>query len=177
MILAAGAASVAVLAAEPQPATWRGITIAGELPIPAPDRRPDWTKGVDDLLGWGSPGCKWAYYSRERQPDCLAADLDRDHLMPQAEYLRSGGDMADYRDFYLDAGNIFVLPSAENRSKSDDVMSERWQPPVSARCRYVDDWLAAKRRWMLSADRGEIDALKNLSQNCPPAEVANNSTA
>lgn len=161
--------------ATPSPATatkpvaevWQGIAIASELDIKAPDR-PSWTAEADRLLCWRQAGCKWGFYSH-RQPDCLAEQLDRDHLMPQAEYLRSGGLPTRYRDFYLDTANIFVLPSAENRAKSDDVWNDDWQPPEQAACQYATDWLAIKSKWQLSVDGTEAAKLRVLLRHCQSA--------
>ena len=130
---------------------WQNITITDELQIKSP-QRPDWTIKSERALGWRQAGCQWSYYSNTQPADCLAKELDRDHLMPQAEYLRSGGVPANYRDFYLDTANIFILPSEENRAKSDYVYrdgsdgSDGWQPRDGTACQYATDWLGTKRR-------------------------------
>ena len=164
VVALAAAGVVAAVVPSSETDIWKGVVVAPELPIHSPPR-PAWNARLNAALKWRQPDCRFAYYSRE-QPDCLARELDRDHLMPQAELLRSGLGRDAYRSAYLDARNIWVLPSAENRAKSDSVLSARWQPPAEVACRFATDWLTMKKRWKLSVDEVERDQLAGLLATC-----------
>jgi hypothetical protein len=58
-----------------------------------------------------------------------------------------------------------------NRSKADQDPAE-WLPPAAdALCTYGADWTATKLRWGLTADPGEVQALKRLAGKCPHTTV------
>ena len=130
-----------------------------------------WIKSVNERLGWGLKGCRWAYYSRSLTPDCGAAGLSRDHLLPVAEFWRSGGYKVERparTQFYYDVTNLWVLPEAENDAKSDHDPAE-WLPPRNV-CRYLGDWLRVKNKYALSADGAELDAIVRRLLTCPDEE-------
>lgn len=58
------------------------------------------------------------------------------------------------------------------RSKADQDPAQ-WLPPAAgAHCRTLTKWLATKLRWQLSADTGEIEALKVFADGpCEDAAV------
>lgn len=121
-----------------------------------------WSDAVNDHLGWRQPDCKWAFYAAEETPECDVSRTDphRDHLVPLAEAHRSGGHMWDddlRRKFYLDTDNLYVLGSAENIAKSDSD-PDTWMPQ-RGECRYINEWVAVKTKYGLSADTDEIESI------------------
>jgi hypothetical protein len=53
-----------------------------------------------------------------------------------------------------------------NQSKSDQDPAE-WMPSYSsARCRYINEWVAVKLRWRLTVNSTEKTALTNYANSC-----------
>lgn len=148
-----------------------GLRIADEEP--AGYDWDDWERGGwpeaangDRGLRWEYTGCRWAFYSAQTEPDCMG-DNRRDHLVALEEAHQSGGHSWDditRRRFFLDAENLFVLPSWENRAKGARDPAE-WLPARNE-CEYVRRWLAIKRDWGLSADPTEMAAIARVISVC-----------
>lgn len=64
-----------------------------------------------------------------------------------------------------------AVTARENRSKADQDPAEWLPSDGEAVCRYVAEWTAVKTRWGLSADPAEVDALEQLTEGCPDAEI------
>jgi len=100
------------------------------------------------------------------------SDLDIDHLVPLAEAWDSGAHSwsasrrrAFANDLDLDAALIAVTDNL-NQQKGDDDPAE-WLPPRAAyRCTYVRNWIAVKKKWELSIDPAEADALRRVLATC-----------
>ncbi|OLB74376.1 MAG: hypothetical protein AUI14_23675 [Actinobacteria bacterium 13_2_20CM_2_71_6] len=102
----------------------------------------------------------------------IPSDLDIDHLVPLAEAWDSGArnwttsrrqsyanDLGDYRTLVAVTDNV-------NQAKGDQDPAT-WMPPLSsARCRYVDEWVAVKLRWRLTVDTAEKNALTGWANSC-----------
>jgi uncharacterized protein DUF1524 len=100
------------------------------------------------------------------------ADLDIDHFVPLAEAWDSGArnwttsrrqafanDLGDSRSLVAVTDNV-------NQSKSDQDPAE-WMPSYSsARCRYINEWVAVKLRWRLTVNSTEKTALTNFANSC-----------
>lgn len=121
-------------------------------------------------------GCKltggrwYSYYDNAywTQP----ADVDIDHMVALAEAWDSGArnwtttrrrafanDLGDYRSLVAVTDNV-------NQSKGDRDPAE-WMPPyASARCRYIQEWVAVKIRWRLTVNTAEKSALTNWANSC-----------
>ncbi len=101
------------------------------------------------------------------------SDIHVDHMVPLAEAHDSGAarwsperkrDFAN--DFDLPAA-LTAVSAASNRDKRADDPAE-WRPPRRAAwCQYAHDWIAVKLKWSLTADRDEVDALREMLQTCP----------
>ncbi|QIK04732.1 HNH endonuclease [Streptomyces sp. ID38640] len=121
-------------------------------------------------------GGKWrSYYDDKTVTD--ARKLDIDHVVPLAEAWDSGASKwtPERREQYandLDADRSLVAVSlGENRTKGDKDPAE-WMPPAKgATCTYATDWVAAKLRWKLTADRAEAKALRTVAAGCTDATV------
>lgn len=99
-------------------------------------------------------------------------ELDIDHVVALAEAWRSGAgqwDTARRRTFANDLddpGALVAVTAATNRSKGDKDPA-RWQPPNrDGWCQWAVSWLRVKVTWGLTADPGEVDALRNILRDC-----------
>lgn len=106
-----------------------------------------------------------------------ARQLDIDHVVPLAEAWDSGVSKwtAERRERYandLDAERSLIAVSlGSNRSKGDKDPAE-WMPPAKDdTCTYATDWVAAKLRWKLTADRAEKNKLQQVAAGCPRTTV------
>jgi hypothetical protein len=102
--------------------------------------------------------------------------LDIDHIVPLAEAARSGpivdgrrqrpGDWPEEqrRAYANDVEGLVAVTSSSNRSKSDDDPA-RWLPDQD-RCGYVASWLRVKRKYNLSVDQAEHDAIAAVANTC-----------
>ena len=101
--------------------------------------------------------------------------LDIDHMVPLAEAHDSGAAVwpterksAFANDLDLPAALTAVSASSNRTKRADDPVD--WKPPLrSAWCQYAHDWIAVKVKWSLTADRQEVDALRDMLDTCPPS--------
>jgi Protein of unknown function (DUF1524) len=100
------------------------------------------------------------------------SDLDIDHLVALAEAWDSGArtwTTSRRRDYANDLGDYRTLVAVTddvNQAKSDKDPAQ-WMPPYSsARCRYIQEWVAVKIRWRLTVDSAEKSALTSWANNC-----------
>ncbi|SCF23472.1 Protein of unknown function (DUF1524) [Micromonospora viridifaciens] len=108
----------------------------------------------------------------------LTSDLDIDHMVPLAEAWDSGArnwttsrrqayanDLGDYRALAAVTDNV-------NQAKGDQDPAT-WMPPyASARCRYINEWVAVKIRWRLTVDSAEKSALTSWANSCPNSTIS-----
>lgn len=120
-------------------------------------------------------GLWYSYYDNAywTQP----SDLDIDHMVPLAEAWDSGArnwttsrrrafanDLNDYRSLVAVTDNV-------NQAKGDKDPAQ-WMPPYSsARCRYINEWVAVKIRWRLTVDTAEKNALTSWANACPNVTI------
>jgi hypothetical protein len=98
--------------------------------------------------------------------------LDVDHMVPLKEAHESGAwawNAAKREQYANDMSNpnhlIAVDPRA-NRSKSDNDPAD-WMPPNRAYwCQYLASWLEVKRRWQLTMDQREAEAVERGERVC-----------
>ena len=124
-----------------------------------------WRSIVNTHLRWKQSGCKWSYYT-VTPPHCMSG-VDREHLVSVKEAHDSGGhtwSKEQKKDFYNDTDNLYVMPSGENRSKGAKDFAE-WQPSINV-CRYAKEYIEIKKKWNLSVDQVEYNALQRTLQNC-----------
>ena len=101
-----------------------------------------------------------------------ASSFDIDHFVPLKEAWDSGAhawDSGTRQRFAnnLDyAGSLIAVSASSNRSKGASDPSE-WLPPNrSYWCVYLVTWVEVKLRWNLSADPGEIAAIRSAGNGC-----------
>lgn len=103
--------------------------------------------------------------------------LDVDHLVPLANAHRSGASSwtdAQRRRYANDlehAEHLVAVDHSANRSKADRG-PEAWLPPLEdARCEYVRDWVAVKKRWQLGMSEAEATAVADVLEICGAGKV------
>ena len=70
-----------------------------------------------------------------------------------------------YNDLDLPAA-LTAVSASSNQTKSDQDPS-KWRPSRrEAWCQYARDWVAVKVKWSLSADRAELEALRQMLTTC-----------
>ena len=110
------------------------------------------------------------------------SNFDVDHLVPLKEAWDSGANRwnsATRERFANDLGSphsLIAVSRGSNRSKGARDPAE-WMPPrESYHCEYVYTWTLVKIRWKLTADRDEINALRNYGGECLVSEMNFSST-
>lgn len=116
-------------------------------------------KGCRVLKGtWFSP-----YDDAEQaHPITDAAGLQIDHVVPLHEAAQSGGEnwSADRkREFANDLDELLAVPGALNEEKGDGDPAEWLPPEPDDVCPYLVIWVKVKRKYGLTADQPELDAL------------------
>lgn len=102
--------------------------------------------------------------------------LDLDHLVPLAEVQRSGRIVdgrrvgprhwgrADRKRYANDPAVLVAVTAAVNRAKGDKDPA-RWLPDRD-RCGFITRWAETKRRYQLSVDPDEHDAIARVLASC-----------
>jgi hypothetical protein len=104
-------------------------------------------------------------------------DLEIDHVVPLAEAARSGpvvdgrrqrpGDWPPARReaYANDLAGLVAVTGSSNQSKSDGDPA-RWLPSQEP-CLYVTAWVTVKKKYNLSVDQAEHDAIASVLASCP----------
>ncbi|MGB3439819.1 MAG: HNH endonuclease family protein [Actinophytocola sp.] len=104
-------------------------------------------------------------------------DLQIDHIVPLAEAARSGpvvdgrrqrpGDWppAQRQAYANDIEGLIAVTGSSNQSKSDGDPA-RWLPSQDP-CGYVANWVRVKKKYNLSTDQAEHDAIVAVLAKCP----------
>ncbi|PWU59244.1 HNH endonuclease [Micromonospora globispora] len=107
----------------------------------------------------------------------LTSDLDIDHMVPLAEAWDSGARnwTTSRRQAYAndlgDSRPLVAVTDNVNQAKGDQDPAT-WMPPYSsARCRYINEWVATKIRWRLTVDTSEKNALTSWANSCPNVTI------
>lgn len=127
---------------------------------------------------WTSSGCSVASgawidrYTGETLSTVEAATID--HHVALAEAHRSGGwrwDLDTKVRFTNDpgAGQLTIVGSAINQSKSDK-RPDQWLPPdPTDHCDYVARWVNVKHRWQLTVTEAELTTIESIVNTCASA--------
>jgi Protein of unknown function (DUF1524) len=121
--------------------------------------------------GCSLSGGRWySYYNNAFYT--LTSDLDIDHMVPLAEAWDSGARnwtttrRRSYANDLADPRPLVAVKDTVNQSKGDQDPAQ-WMPSYSgATCRYIQEWVAVKKRWGLSVDSAEKTALTNVANGC-----------
>jgi len=116
-------------------------------------------------------GGRWYSYYDNRSWTA-PADLDIDHVVALAEAWDSGArtwTTSRRRAYANDLGDgraLIAVTDTVNQAKGDKDPAE-WMPSyTSARCRYIQEWVATKIRWRLTVNTAEKTALTNFANSC-----------
>lgn len=121
--------------------------------------------------GCALSGGRWySYYDNAYWT--LPADLDIDHFVPLAEAWDSGARnwttsrRQSFANDLGDARSLVAVTDNVNQAKGDQDPAT-WMPSYSsARCRYINEWVATKIRWRLTVDTAEKNALTSYANGC-----------
>ncbi|GIJ51765.1 hypothetical protein Val02_86510 [Virgisporangium aliadipatigenens] len=121
--------------------------------------------------GCSLTGGRWySYYNNTYYT--LPSDLDIDHMVALAEAWDSGArswttaKRQAYANDLTESRALVAVKDSVNQSKSDRDPAE-WMPTNSgATCRYVQEWVAVKKRWALTVDSAEKAALTGYAASC-----------
>ncbi|PWR14020.1 HNH endonuclease [Micromonospora sicca] len=117
-----------------------------------------------------SDGRWYSYYDNAYWT--ITSDLDIDHMVPLAEAWDSGARnwttsrRQSYANDLGDSRPLVAVTDNVNQAKGDQDPAT-WMPPYSsARCRYINEWVATKIRWRLTVDTAEKNALTSWANSC-----------
>ncbi|MFG1660680.1 HNH endonuclease family protein [Micromonospora chersina] len=121
--------------------------------------------------GCSLSGGRWySYYDNAYWT--ITSDLDIDHMVPLAEAWDSGARnwttsrRQSYANDLGDSRPLVAVTDNVNQAKGDQDPAT-WMPPYSsARCRYINEWVATKIRWRLTVDTAEKNALTSWANSC-----------
>ncbi|WP_200209563.1 HNH endonuclease family protein [Micromonospora coerulea] len=126
--------------------------------------------------GCSLSGGRWySYYDNAYWT--ITSDLDIDHMVPLAEAWDSGARnwttsrRQSYANDLGDSRPLVAVTDNVNQAKGDQDPAT-WMPPYSsARCRYINEWVATKIRWRLTVDTSEKNALTSWANSCPNVTI------
>ncbi|MFG3602621.1 HNH endonuclease family protein [Micromonospora chersina] len=126
--------------------------------------------------GCSLSGGRWySYYDNAYWT--ITSDLDIDHMVPLAEAWDSGARnwttsrRQSYANDLGDSRPLVAVTDNVNQAKGDQDPAT-WMPPYSsARCRYINEWVATKIRWRLTVDTAEKNALTSWANSCPNVTI------
>ena len=102
----------------------------------------------------------------------VPSDFDIDHMVPLKEVHQSGGHAwtsqmkQDYANDLSNPNTLIAVDDSSNQSKGHRDPAE-WLPPNrSYWCQYLTNWVEVKKKWDLTVDQAEVDALKKGFQVC-----------
>jgi Protein of unknown function (DUF1524) len=121
--------------------------------------------------GCSLSGGRWySYYNNIYYT--LPSDLDIDHMVALAEAWDSGARSwtTSRRQAYAndlgESRSLVAVKDSVNQSKGDRDPAQ-WMPSyTSARCRYIQEWVAVKKRWGLTVDSAEKSTLTSYGNGC-----------
>ena len=166
-MIAALLALLLVPVAEASQETWRGLVIAPEHRC-APYRRADYpySGSVERKIVRRMGGRIYAPYTGRTFSDLRQTQIE--HIVALAEAHDSGlcaRDAAERRRFASDLGNLTLASPEVNRAKSAHDAA-RWMPMHNS-CWFAGRVVDVRRRYALTIDRREAQALERILSACP----------
>lgn len=159
--------------AQPLPAqqTWRGLVVASENRC-APYNRKDYpySQSVEDRIISSLGGIYGPYtgtfFANKRQTDI-------EHIVAAAEAHDSGlcaSSSAIKRQFASDLLNLTLASPQVNRHQKKHYDAAEWLPQIN-RCWYANRIVEVKRKYRLTVDSREAQALESVLSNCSSFEM------
>ena len=146
--------------------SWRGLTVAPEVrcaPYDADDYR--YPQSVEDRIVTALGGAYGPYTGRWFASD---GETDIEHLVARSEAHDSGlcvADNAARRRFAIDPLNLTLASPAVNRNQKRDRDAAEWLPDQN-RCWFAKRVVAVRRKYELTIDQREANALERVLSNC-----------
>ncbi len=162
---------------------WRGLTVAPEYRC-APYSRDDYRypRSVEPKIVSSMGGLIYGPYTGRQFASMRETDIE--HMVAVSEAHDSGlcaADPTTRRRFAADQLNLTLAAPAVNRCGRGGKCAHdaaEWLPPMN-RCWFAARVVAVKRKYHLSVDRGEADALERVLSECTSVDmiVATDGTA
>lgn len=145
--------------------TWRGLTVAPEHRCSPYDRDDyPYPQSVEFQIV-DRQGMVSLYTGR---PFASLRESDIEHIVAISEAHDSGlcaADMGTRRRFARDLDNLTLAAPRLNRHEKRAKDAAEWLPPLN-RCWYAEVVVRVKRRYGLTVDRRERDALEGILVSC-----------
>ncbi|MCY3812633.1 MAG: HNH endonuclease family protein [Gammaproteobacteria bacterium] len=116
-------------------------------------------------------GGVWSPYTRRRFASIRETDIE--HIVPRSEAHDSGlcaRSKDARRGFARDLLNLTLASPEVNRRQKRAFDPADWLPDEN-RCWYARRWIQVKRKWQLSVDHAERDALEAILGECRMARL------
>ena len=161
--LAALTASFSTIVAQ---TSWRGLVVAPEVrcsPYDADDYR--YPQSVEDQIVAQLGNVYGPYTGRWFASD---RETDIEHIVARSEAHDSGlcaADGATRRRFASDLLNLTLAAPSVNRNQKRDRDGAEWLPDQN-RCWFAERVVAVRRKYGLTIDQLEADALERVLSNC-----------
>eukprot|EP00439_Symbiodinium_sp_Y106_P089548 s1_g2084.t1 len=121
---------------------------------------------------WWCPYTEKLFVTPKEDPNGRYAWLQIDHMVPLSEAYKSGAhawSRAKRRAYYNDMrnpGHLIAVDADANRDKLDQDPAS-WMPDNRGfHCAYALTWVGIKRKWELSMDDDEAQALRTILAGC-----------
>lgn len=154
------------------PGTWRGLMVAPENRCSTYD--PDDYRHTDalavDIIA-GYDGRIYAPYTGVYYEDHLSTSVD--HIVAKTEVHDSGGctwGRTERRTFARDIENLTLASPRLDRAVKADNDAAEWLPDFN-RCWYAGVVVAVRRKYALTVDEAERDALEAVLSECESREM------
>ena len=154
------------------PGTWRGLMVAPEDRCSQYDpddyEHPD-AVAVDIITGYGER--IYAPYTGIYYEDYLQVSVD--HIVSKTEVHDSGGcrwNRIQRRSFARDLENLTLASPRLDRAVKADRDAAEWLPDYN-RCWYAGAVVAVRRKYELTVDEAERDALEAVLSECESTEM------
>lgn len=162
----AGLAVVALLACLAFAEQWRGLTVEPEHRCTTYDRDEYPYPATIEREIVEAQGGVWSPYTLRRFDSIRETDIE--HIVPLSEAHDSGmcaRGLDAKRAFARDLRNLTLASPAVNRNRKGHRDPAEWMPEHN-RCWYAVRWVEVKRKWQLSVDTAERDALAEVLLTC-----------
>jgi len=152
--------------------TWRGLVVQPEHRC-APYDRSDYRypQSVEDRIVAGMGGIVYGPYSGTTFTDTRQTDIE--HMVATSEAHDSGLCAADAdtrRAFARDLLNLTLASPSLNRHQKRAHDAAEWLPDLN-RCWFADRIVQVRRKYGLTVDRDEAEALERVLAGCTSVEM------
>ncbi len=153
--------------------TWRGLVIAPEHRCSSYNKRRDYpySQSVEARIVAGLGGRPYGPYTGRTFSNTRQTDIE--HIVARSEAHDSGlcaADAETKRRFASDLLNLTLASPRVNRREKSDKDAAEWMPPMN-RCWFAQRVVDVRRKYKLTIDRREADALEGVLSACASTEM------